>query len=232
MITGSIDRAKLQSSLQRAAKAFGDSNKQALVRWSVQACREMAYMTQVFGRTKTKGKQEGAILGSALNIILVKRKGERVSKKRGLHSLDDVDAWIEENRSGRNGRTKPLPIEQKKECTEDIFHKAVRRRYKRAGEAKGGWLGAGQDIARRQTGQARVNIGKNVLSYAQKHASRGSARIGGSPFSVIAHMTNSARHSGSRHVIASGAERSAAARALPAVIKFYRRAMKAIDKKQ
>jgi hypothetical protein len=227
VVTADIDMAKLQRSLKAAAGAFGESNKQALVRWSIQTCRELAYSTQVFGRSKTKGKQEGAILADALRLILVRRKGERIDKKRALKSEDEVNEYLDKNMpKRRRKKAAPLPIEDRMECSEAIFKKAMRRRYQRAGMAKGGFIGAGQDIAKRQTGQGRINIGKNVLGYAQKHTSFGSASLSSVPTKPLATLKNRAKHTSTNYVLKTGAETQASRKALPPTIRWYKSALR------
>ena len=221
-----MDMQKLARSLKGAAKAFGDSTSQALVRWSVRTCAELAVETQVYGKTKTRGKQEGAILWDAVNVIMVRPDGERISRGRMLSSADEINEWIEINRTRRRGRTAKLPRPEKKETHQKIFDAAMRARYKRAGMAKGGWIGAGQQIARRQKGQARINIGKNWLGYAHKHSKFGTARMRLNPFNPVSFLTNSAKHITSRHVLNPAAFRIASIRSLRATTTWYRRSLR------
>jgi hypothetical protein len=231
VIRAEVDMPKLQRSLRSAAKGFGESSKQAVVRWGVQTARELAFETQAWGRTKTRGKQEGAILADALNVLVV-MDGKRFRKstkrrKRELVTVEEINDWIEVNRTRRGGRTAKLPIEERREVTEANFKKAMRARYARAGMAKGGWLGAGQEIARAQTGQGRINIGRNFLGYAQKHSKFGSAKKPMNPFKPITELKNSVRHSSAASVLGSGASQKAIIFGLRKTTQWYRKAAKA-----
>jgi hypothetical protein len=231
MITAEVDMAKLQRSLRSAAKGFGESSKQAVIRWGVQTAREMAVETQVWGKSKTKGKQEGAMLADAFKVLAV-IDGKRFRKsakrrKRELVTVEEINAWIDENQNPATGRTRKLPIEERKEVTEANFKKAMRARFKRAGMAKGGWLGAGQEIARAQTGQGRINIGRNFLGYAQKHSKFGSAKKPINPFKPITELRNTVRHSSASDVLGSGASQNAIIFGLRKTTQWYRKAAKA-----
>ena len=105
-------------------------------------------------------------------------------------------------------------------------------RYKRAGMAKGGWVGAGQEIAKAQKGASQDRIGVNFLKYAQKHSHFGSAVAPQSGFSPRSKLTNKVGHSGERHVLARGAFDKASAWGLRKTIRWYKEALKAIDKKK
>ena len=237
MIKAEFDIPKLQRSLKSAAKNFGESSKQAVVRWGIQTAREMAVETQAWGKSKTKGIQEGAIFADALNVFLVidarnpvaqKRKAQR---KKELVTPEDINAWIEINRTRRRGRTAVLPVEEKKEVTSSNLLKALKVRNAKAGMAKGGWLGAGMDIAKAQTGQGRINIGKNFLGYAQKHKARGSSRKPMNPWKPVGILINSSSHSASKHVTRPEAYQKAIGFGLRKTIQWYRKAAKqSLDK--
>lgn len=230
MISANIDRAKLEQSLKDFAKDFGETNAQAIVRWSVNACRELAFETQVWGKTKTKAKQEGAIIADAYNVInIVERVGKN---KKALHTPEEVNSWIEQNRTRRRARTAKLPISERRVCTRAIFNKAMRIRFQRAGMAKGGWLGAGQEIAKAQKGQDRINIGKNYLSYAQKHGHFGSAKKPMEGWSPFAEITNRVSYSGDKNVLTAAAPSRAFDWSLKKTIKWYRSALRAINQKK
>jgi hypothetical protein len=228
MIKASIDIPKLQKSLKVAAKAFGDSTEQAVVRWSIQTCRELAVTTQVFGRgKKERDKQAKAIEmgGYAVINIVEPSKKPRNGNRRLLRSISAINDWIDQNR-GAKGRTRKLPPEQRKDATRELFDKAMRQRKKLAGMAKGGWIGAGQAIAKRQKGQDRINIGRNYVGYAHRHSGKGAARLAGGLFRPFTLLTNNARHTSSSHVVKKGAHQQAAARALRPTITSYRKSLR------
>lgn len=239
-----IDRPKLERSLKKLAKDFGDTNAQAVARWGVSTCRDLAKQTQVWGdKSKTEtdavtGKktsrgplqrQQGAIIMDALFVIRVTNDQYPPKKKKAdrLTSVEAVMDWIEINRTRRRARTAHLPLSEKKECDERIFAKAMKIRGKLAGIAKGGWIGAGQHIARTQVGTDRISIGKNYLGYAHKHARLGHGRLERGLLKPSAFLTNAARHVPSSHVLSKGAFASASKWGLVKTLTWYRRAMKA-----
>ena len=225
MIRADFDMIRLQSSLRRASRNFGETTKQAVVRWGVQTAREMAVETQVWGKTKTKKKQEGAIFAGVLGVLYIieRPRRSRTPRSRELVSPDEINSWIDENRNAK-GRTRNLPIEQKKEVTEANLKKALRIRNQLAGMAKGGFLGAGQEIARAQTGTNRISIGRNFLGYAQKHARFGSARRPTNAFRPVVSLINTVRHTSDNDVVAPTAERKAASFGLTKTLQWYRKA--------
>jgi hypothetical protein len=242
-----IDRPKLERSLKRFAKDFGETNAQALVRWSVNACRELAFETQVWGRSKTKGKQEGAILADSYNVLLVvdkltpagrsyrvqnQGKSYSVRADQVLTDAEAINDWIEVNRTRRRGRTAKLPPTERMVCDAATHKKAMRVRYARAGMAKGGWIGAGQDIATAQKGQDRITIGKNYLSYAHKHAKFGSAKRPRGGWSPFAEITNRVAHSSNKNVLTSAAPARAFAWSLKKTVKWYATALRKQNQKQ
>lgn len=242
MISAKIDRPKLERSLKKAAKGFGESSAQAVTRWGVQVGRELAFDAQAYGkrkggRVKASYKpgekildpQINSLMAGAMNVLLIVPKVGPLNKK-GLRSADEVNAWIESNR-GKHGHTKKLPLEKRKVCTQAIFDAAFKQRVKLAAIAKGGFLGGAMDIAKHQKGQERINIGKNYLPHAQKHAKMGSAKAPTNGFFPIAELVNRSRHSGSSWVISKAKIDNAVGKALKNTLKWYRMAAKkAFDK--
>lgn len=249
VIKAEIDRPKLERSLKRFAKEFGESNAQAVTRWAVNACRELAFETQAWGTKGTRKKQEGAIIADAYNVLLVvdelvktqrgagyratnQGKSYGVSADNALLSPEDVNEWIELNRTRRRGRTAKLPPTERKACDQRTFKAAMKVRFARAGMAKGGWLGAGQMIARAQTGQERINIGKNFLSYAQKHGGKGHARKPISGWKPFAEISNRTAHSSNKNVLTAGGQKRAMDWSLKKTLNWYRKSVRALDKKK
>jgi hypothetical protein len=212
---------------------FGETNAQAVVRWSVQTCRELAFETQVWGKKKTKMRQKGAIISDAYNVVIVQAKipkGRR--NKKIVRDAGDLVEWINLNRVRRGARTSKLPIPERKLCSRAVFNKAVNIKMKRAGMAKGGFLGAGMDIARRQKGQDKISIGKNYFGYAHKHSHFGSAtkpKAGSTrPTSKI---TNRVAHTGDEYVIKKTAMKKSIGFGLKKTIKWYQSALRRQNKK-
>jgi hypothetical protein len=249
VIEAKFDIPKLEASLKKARAAFGDTNKQAVTRWAVQVGRELAGSTQVYGKTGTRQKQQWAIENDARNVIFpvdsmrpsktgktvkatFQGKSSNWPKSRVLNNESEVNDWIEMNRTRRRARTAKIPLSEAAICTLAVFNKAMKTRFARAGMAKGGWLGASNQAAGMQTGARRIAIGKNFLSYAQKHGKFGSATLQrGDGFKPIAALHNKVSYSSSPHVLSKAEISKSIGFGLRATIKWYRsEARKALDK--
>ncbi len=247
MIKGEIDRKQLEASLRKYAKLFGETTAQAVMRWGIQCARDLAFETQAYGTKQTRLIQENAIWKDALNVFLVVDKltmttksskvtaggkSYYVQQKNICNSESDFNWWIEVNRTRRNRRTVKLQPMERKVVSRGNFEAWLKPRLQRAGMAKGAWIGAGRDLAAKQQGMDKASIGKNFLSYAQKHVRLGRAttpRPGGNPFTQ---MSNMAPHSRTEHVLRRSRIINAQKQALRKVVKFYKKALAALDKKK
>lgn len=245
--TAKFDQPKLERSLKRFASRLGETNAQAVIRWSVQTCRELAMETQVFGRSKTRQKQEGAMKGDALNVIwavdrLQKTKGigyratnqgktYGVSARKVLITESEVNNWIELNRTRRNKGTAKIPIEDRRVCDSKTFKRAMTIRNRMAGAAKGAWIGAGNSIARAQKGEDKQTIGRNFLSYTQKNQRFGSAQRPSEGFKPTAGISNNLSYSGESRVLSKTGINKAIQFGLKKTVAYYSKTLRAIDKK-
>ncbi len=185
-------------SVDKFRKQFGDTSNQALLRLAVSVGRECALLTQP--QKKSKKVLHDAILGGALkNIKPVSNKlFKKISQankpafrfSRGgsaavwakmtpnqiLKSEQEIWHFIEDNRKP-NGRVKWLPYSQKAICRKDDFDKVMVRRRKLAGVTKGSWLGAHQALAKKIRGGDKPRLGKNFMSWAQKHMDKGKGQF-------------------------------------------------------
>jgi hypothetical protein len=249
VVSGKFDMPKLERSLKRYAKNFGDTTAQAVIRWSIQTCRELALETQVWGMRGTRDKQIGAITADAFNVLLVvdslaptrggktmraTNQGRSYNVQVGRILMDEsaVNDWIEINRTRRRARTAKLPIEERRVCSAATFKKAMKTRAVAAGMAKGGWIGAGNDIARAQQGQGKMTIGVNFLKYSQKHSHFGTSTAPQSGWSPKSKLTNRVRHTADRHVMSGNAFDKAHKFGLKKTINWYRQSLKALDRRQ
>lgn len=249
MLTAKFDIAKLASSVKRAGKAFGDTSRTAIARVGVQVCRELAVSTQVYGKGPARKKQEAAILAGIYGTIVevtdrqframvsgkqktakIRNRWVEVDHSRLLGDVETAMKWIDSHRDSK-GRAERMPPDTIGVAPKSVLQKVRRARFQRAGIAKGGFIGAGIAIARYQKGANRINIGKNFLGYAQKHAGRGTAQATGSMFRPIAKLINMSRHSGSGYVLTDAEKRKAIGYGFKKTLTWYRRATKtAIDK--
>lgn len=247
MIKAELDQPRLERSLKRFSKQMGESQAQAVIRWSIQVCRELAMETQVWGKVKTRPKQEGAMMKDAFNVILVVEKLEKtrgngyratnqgksygIPARKALLDPEMVNNWIEINRTKRNRRTAELPTTERMVCDQSAFKAAMKIRLARAGMAKGAWIGAGNEIARAQTGTDKITIGKNFLSYTQKHKQWGDAKKPSNGWKPVAGITNRLAYSGNPRVLHRSGIDKAIKFGLSKTVKYYQKAIRAIDKK-
>lgn len=234
MIKAEVDKAELQRSLRKYSKQFGESSSQAVVRWSVQTCRELAFETLPFGNKsgKAKAAQKAAIERDTGRVMNVVQKMPRKSKNvRILKSPAQVIGWMDQNRTSDN-RTKKLPKSERMVCTRRTFNAAVRLMMAHAGIAKGGFIGAGQDIARAQKGASKITIGKSYLGYTQKHSRFGRATKPRSGFKPAAKIQNTAEHTALKYVLKKSSIKKAIDFGLKKTIKWYSRTIRALDKKK
>lgn len=236
MINAKIDMRKLERSLKRAAGRFGETNKQAVVRWGVESCRQLAFETQVFGNGGAKKKQTDAIKLGMIQVLDIRparefnRMMKRGTARNPLTSPKAISEFVDSKR-GSKGRTKKLPWAERGTCKKADFTKAVTMRSKLAGIAKGAWLGAGIDIAKAQRGTQRISIGKNYMAYAQKHSTFGASKKPVPGFHPVAALINKAKHSASKNVMSRSGINEAIAKGAKRAATWYRReAKEALDK--
>lgn len=70
-----FNEASMKRKLKKLAKNYGEGQRQAVKRWGVQTCRELAKYTQVFGKQKVQGDDATA---RAAQIGAMKRDGLRL----------------------------------------------------------------------------------------------------------------------------------------------------------
>ena len=245
MIKAEFDMPKLIGSLKKASKAFGDTNKTAIARWGAQTCRELAVSTQVYGKGgKPRKKQVNAIEKGVNGVIAsvsdkqfrsllsgkskkakIRNRWVEVTQERLIPDEGKAMEWIESHRD-ENGRTPRLDQFSIGIAPMAVVRKVVRMRSVRAGIAKGAWIGAGVEIAKKQKGANKINIGKNFLGYAQKHSARGDAKATANPFNPIAFLRNKSAHSGKDYVLSQKEKDNAVGFGLRKTINWYRMAAK------
>ena len=186
--------AKLDSKkMNKFRRQFGESSNQALVRLGVGVAKEAATLTKPMGRSKKK-VIAGIVAGAKSNIADIPgRKFNQIAKKKSpafnfrngwvrldqdqiLKSPEDIYSFIEKHRTSK-GRVKKLPARDKAICKTADMNKTLAKRKKLAGVAKGSWLGAGKFLAKKSRGPEPARVGKNFMSWAQKHSDLGRAKL-------------------------------------------------------
>jgi hypothetical protein len=119
-------------------------------------------------------------------------KGELITftPDRILKTPQEVLDFIDLNRTSRRNRVPTMKRNMKAIASAPNVNKAVAIKTKRAGVAKGGWIGAGQSIAAKQRKGSRISIGKNVAAYAHKFKGGGTAQLIRSEWNPVGKITN------------------------------------------
>ena len=248
MIETKLDERELARQINKMAADFGESNEAAIARWGVATCRRLIVANQSWGDgTNAKKTQENAILKDANRAVysisrnnkLVRRIKQRsltglvidgelalFTPSRNLTTPEEVNSFIDRNRNAK-GRVRRLDSQSKGIAPSTVFNAAIRIRKKRAGIAKGGWVGAGIDIGKKQRKGARITIGKNVAGYAHKYKSGGNAAIKRSVWQPEGSITNKVPYVASEHVLRSSDSRKAINEGGKLTIKWYETALAA-----
>jgi len=227
-----VDMGKLQKTLKKMSKTYGDNHEQAVARLAVATGRQMAIETQAFGANSRK-QQEGAIeVGMNVCVFAVtESRYKSLSKSKDksqfmlVPSVAELDAELEKRRNKKGWVTVKKPTIYVKK---NVFGQTLKLRKKRAGKAKGAWLGAGEKAAAKQKGNDRISIGKNFMSYAQKFSRRGNARFSGMLLSKkFCTLVNTYYHAQLKRVVSASARINAVRIATEKTLKWYKKANKA-----
>ena len=254
MISAKVDTRELGKQLNRLGADFGDTNEAAIARWGVATCRRLVTTTQAWGSGKdAKKKQHGAILKDANRAIysisrnnkLVRRIKQRAvtglviggelalfTPRRNLITPEEVNDFIDINRTTRKGRVPHLNSQSKGIAPATVVNAALRTRYKRAGIAKGGWIGAGISIGKNQRKGARITIGKNVASYAHKYKGGGTSRMKRSIWHPAGDIINNVSHVSNEHVLKRSDSKKAIMDGGKNTIKWYEKAIESKMKRR
>jgi len=230
MIKGKLDLPKITAGLEKYARQVGETGKDATARWAVQLCRELARQTQAWGtdRVKSYERQVNAIYADFLKVVIV-MPNARPLNKRYLASSFDLIAWVKENRI-KGIRTKKLPYEGKKLCSQSTLNRAVEYETKKIGTAKGGWIGAGEFLAAEQTGLDRINIGRGYIPWAGKNSHLGRGSMDKKPHHPVAIMDNQARYVGLDDILSRASSARAIEMAGKVTLKRYEKIIERLAK--
>jgi hypothetical protein len=248
VITVNLDTKAIERQLQNIASDFGDSNESAICRWGVSVCRDLVKRTQAWGDgTEAKKKQEAAIRKDANRAVYSVTKqtyvngvasgkltglvinGELITftPDRILKTPQEVLDFIDLNRTNRKNRVPTMKRNMKAIASAPNVNKAVAIKTKRAGVAKGGWIGAGQSIGAKQRKGSRINIGKNVAGYAHKFKGGGSAQLIASQWNPIGKITNNIPYVSTDYVLKKSDAIDAINTGGRMTVKWYESAMAA-----
>jgi hypothetical protein len=227
-VTAKVDIRKLERSIKQYAAKLGESNAQAVIRWSVQTCLEIAKYNQPFNGNQKMHRL--SILKDISNCIITSSSAN-AKGKTALKTPQEIIDWVNLNRTLKGRRVPKLPIGQKKRASKANVNRVIKDKMTRAGMARGAWIGAGNAIGSKQRGSNRVSIGVNRFKFAQKHTSKGTAKPPIAGFRSVAIMKNLVKHSGNDYVLRQSHIMRAIADGRIKCLNFYRRSVKAISNK-
>ena len=250
VLKSDFDEAAMLRKLKKLSKSYGESQEQAVKRWGVQTCRELAKYSAVFGKNKEATTRKLSMFRDATNVLFThkgtakasksgksmvwkfKGKSAGVQRSRYIDSEHDVILWIDQNRRAGNGRSFKLSKQEKKVCSESVLRRAIKTKQKASGLVKDGWLDAGEDIAKGQKGKNPAKIGKGLMKWSRKPARLGYAREGTRLFKSFADLVNRLSYSKKSHVLSTSNKRKAARDGAINTLKWYKRAIRAENKKK
>lgn len=248
MLTANVDTIGIARKIRVLAKDFGETNESAICRWGVATCRDLAKRTQAWGDdTKAKQKQIDAIKKDANKaVFVVDRKtyvngvssgklsglvinGELVTftPDRVLKTPQEVVDFIDVNRTNRQGRVPTMKRNMKGITSRPAYNGAIRIKAKKAGQAKGGWIGAGKAIGSKQRKGSRITIGKDVAGYAHKFQTGGTATLQRDVWNPIGKIINNVAYVSTDYVLKKSDAAAAINQGGRMTIKWYESAIAA-----
>jgi hypothetical protein len=248
VISADLDTKAIERQIVSMAGDFGESNESAICRWGVAVCRDLVKRTQAWGDdTKAKDKQIAAIKKDANKaVFVVDRKnyvngvasgklsglvinGELVvfTPDRILKTPQEVIDFIDLNRTNRQGRVPTMKRNMKGITSRQVFDSAIRIKAKKAGQAKGGWVGAGKAIGAKQRKGSRITIGKDVAGYAHKFQTGGTATLQRDAWNPSGKITNNVPYVSTDYVLKKSDASNAINTGGRMTVKWYESAMAA-----
>ncbi len=244
-----FDEASMIRKLKKLGKKYGDTQDQAVKRWGVQTCRELAKYQQPFF-AKNKKQYRDILFKDAYKVLLAHEGGARTTKKgnrkishngkivyiqneRYLDSEMEIHRWIETNRTLKNKSTTDLPNHKRKWCSQAKLNKVIKLKMdSTAGLSKDGWLDAGDHIARGQKGPRQAKIGKGYLKWARKPLKVGTSKQGRRAMNSFGELVNKVTYAGKSDLLSMSNKRKAIRDGAQKTIKFYEFAIRAENKKR
>jgi hypothetical protein len=222
MIKTKIDTKGLERQLMSMAKDFGESNEAAICRWGVHTCRDLVVKTQAFGKgSEARQKQKDAIAKDVNGAVFGLSKATNVNKlasgklsglvingelitftpDRILKTPQEVIDFVDRNRTGKNRRVYQMARRKKAIAPIKAITSAIGIKLRRAGIAKGAWIGAGKAIAAKQQKGSRIAMGGGIAGYAEKFKSGGTAGLTRSVWNPIGKIINNVPYVGTEYVL-------------------------------
>ena len=146
---------------------------------------------------------------------------------RILKTPQEVADFIDLNRTNRQGRVPTMKRNMKGIASRPSFDGAIRIKAKKAGQAKGGWVGAGKAIGTKQRKGSRITIGKDVAGYAHKFQTGGTATLQRDVWNPIGKIINNVSYVSTDYVLKKSDAADAINTGGRMTIKWYESAMAA-----
>lgn len=222
MIKTDIDTKGLERQLMSMAKDFGESNEAAICRWGVHTCRDLVKRTQAFGvGTEARKKQKdaiakdinGAVFGVSkatyvngvasgkLSGLVINGELITFTPDRILKTAQEVIDFVDRNRTGKNRRVYQMARMRKGIAPIKEITSAIGIKLRRAGIAKGAWIGAGKAIAAKQRKGSRIAMGGGIAGYAEKFKDGGTAQLTRKQWNPIGKIINNVPYVSSEYVL-------------------------------
>ncbi len=254
MLKADFNNRSLERKLLKLGKAYGEGKKQAVKRWGVMLCKQLAEQSAIpKASKKDKAKNYKNLLQVDFRKTVVvynkkvgkAKKGESVKllyeknntvkwvpQKDFISSPEELLSWVDRHRGGRNKEVEAFLGYKRKVVLKSTFNKALKIRYKASsGKVKDGWLDAGDRIGILQKGPNRVAIGKNVYKFLRKPEKLGGAREFGSTFKPAAFLTNKNEYAFKSNVLSRAKTANSINLSLSFTIKWYKNTIRAENKK-
>lgn len=244
-----FDEASMRRKLKKVEERYENNQAQAVKRWGVMTCRELAKYTQIFGSKPSFHK--ATMFKDALRVIYTHEgtskstaSGRSISFKvlgvrrtttndKYMMSEAAVIKWIDQNRTGKHRHTVRIPPNKKKACSNALLRRAINRKHKlTSGMAKDGWLDAGEQIAKGQRGDKPDKIGLKLMKFARKPARLGSVKEGSRGMKSFGILTNKVSYVSSSNVLSAANKKKAIRDGMSKTMKWYKHAIKAENKKK
>jgi hypothetical protein len=122
------------------------------------------------------------------------------AQKEGKTPQEVVD-FIDVNRTNRQGRVPTMKRNMKGITSRPSFNEAIRIKARKAGTAKGGWVGAGKAIGAKQRKGSKITISKDVAGYAHKFQTGGTATLQRDTWNPIGKIINNVSYVSTDYVL-------------------------------
>ena len=258
LLKAEFDEASMIKKLKKLAKNYGNTQDQAIKRWGVQASRELAKFSVPVARgSKQSGDKISASSSAKVAMwkdasnVIIEHKGAAKKSRGGsfivningknryikqsdyLADVASATRWINQHRTRSNKRTVKLPLYDRKYCSTKVLGQTILAKYRMySGMVKDGWLDAGEKISKGPKGKGRVSISASYIKWSRKPEKYGTAKQKKGLVNSFGELISKVSHSKSKYVLDTSSKKLAIQVGLENTIKWYRKTIKAENKKK